>query len=335
MTISNRYKHKSEKHTDPYIDFQKESGKISVYIKNALLGEVFTTPKPGLVDLWDNGAHSDMNWITFYKSADAITPYLTKMYEEGYGFGEHNGSEEKLDALFLKIRDTGVDAEKEMYRVTRGVNTHKGMIFSMGIICAAVGYCRRKYLKTSKAYGWQAELFMEEEILNVARRMTENILKKELKAMEEKMPQTHGERVLFQYGEQGIRGEVLNGFPVVRKEAYPKLMTLMRNRKEHVCQSQINLQVLLKIMSVLKDTNVLNRGGEDGLIWIWKESEEILKMGGAFSEKGMDRIIRMNQKCIEKNISSGGAADQLALTLFLWQAIHDREIPVYIPGCIQ
>ena len=78
MTISNR--HKSEKHTDPYINLKKESEKISAYIKNALLGEVFTTPKPGLVDLWDNGAHRDMNWITFRKSADAITPYLTAMY---------------------------------------------------------------------------------------------------------------------------------------------------------------------------------------------------------------------------------------------------------------
>ena len=74
MTISNRHK--------------EGSGHIAGYIRNALLGEVFTTPKPGLVDLWDSGAHRDMNWITFQKSTDAITPYLVEMYEAGYESAE-------------------------------------------------------------------------------------------------------------------------------------------------------------------------------------------------------------------------------------------------------
>ena len=112
-------------------------------------------------------------------------------------------------------------------------------------------------------------------------------------------------------------------------------MKLMKNKDKSICQSQVNLQVLLTIMNHLRDTNVLNRGGEEGLIWIQKESEEILKAGGAYSEEGLDRLIRMNQTCIVKNISSGGAADQLALTLFLWQAVNDREIPVYAPICIR
>ena len=333
MTISNR--HKSKQYKDQYSSSQKESERIAAYIKNALLGEVFTTPKPGLVDFWDNGAHCDMNWITFQKSAEAITPYLAEMYEEGYEFFGHMGKEEKLETLFLRIRKTGKKAEVAMYQATGGVNTHKGMLFSMGIVCAALGYCRRRYFKTSKSYGSSMELFMVEEVLNIARHMTENILQKELKMMEAKVPRTHGERLFFQHGERGIRGEVLDGFPVVRKEAYPQLMTLMKDVDKTVCQSQINLQILLKIMSKLRDTNVLNRSGEEGLVWVQKKSEEILKAGGAFSKEGMDRIIQMNQACILKNISSGGAADQMALTLFLWQAVNDTEIPVYIPGCIQ
>lgn len=333
MTISSR--HKSEKHTDPYINLKKESEKISAYIKNALLGEVFTTPKPGLVDLWDNGAHRDMNWITFRKSADAITPYLTAMYEEGYAFRERNWSGEKLDTLFLEIRETGRQAERAMYNATGGVNTHKGMLFSMGIICAALGYCRKKHFQNLKADGQQKELSMVWEVLDIARYMTEDILQKELQDMEAQVPKTHGERMLARYGERGIRGEVLDGFPVVRKTAYPELMKLMKEADKTVCQSQVNLQVLLKIMSELRDTNVLNRGGEEGLLWIQKESGAILKMNGAFSEEGMKRLIQMNQECIRKNISSGGAADQLALTLFLWQAINEKEIPVYCPVCIE
>lgn len=322
MIISNRHKTGS----------QKEREKISLYIKNALLGEVFTTPKPGLVDLWDNGAHKDMNWITFQKSTEAITPYLTKMYEEGYRW---TGGDETLEGLFLKIRKTGKMAEKEMYRSTGGVNTHKGMLLSMGVVCASLGYCKKTYFGHLKAYGEKTELLIIEEIFRIARLMTERVLKEELKQMEEKIPGTHGERLYFQYRERGIRGEVLDGFPVVRKNAYPKLMKLMKNKDKSICQSQVNLQVLLTIMNHLRDTNVLNRGGEEGLIWIQKESEEILKAGGAYSEEGLDRLIRMNQTCIVKNISSGGAADQLALTLFLWQAVNDREIPVYAPICIR
>ena len=128
MTISNRHK--------------EGSGRIAGYIRNALLGEVFTTPKPGLVDLWDSGAHRDMNWITFQKSTDAITLYLVEMYEAGYEAAEEK--ENILEDLFFIIRRIGQRAEKAMYQATEGVNTHKGIIFSMGIICAAYGYCNGK-----------------------------------------------------------------------------------------------------------------------------------------------------------------------------------------------
>ena len=86
-------------------------------------------------------------------------------------------------------------------------------------------------------------------------------------------------------------------------------------------------------MKNLRDTNILNRGQESGLVWVQQEAECILRLGGAFSDKGMDRIIHMNQECIRRNLSSGGAADQLALTLFLWQIEHGRKIPVYCPKC--
>ena len=55
------------------------SAEIEQCIKSTILGEVYTTPKPGLVDRHDNGAHHDMNVYTFERSADAITPYLAKI----------------------------------------------------------------------------------------------------------------------------------------------------------------------------------------------------------------------------------------------------------------
>ena len=316
MTISSR--HKTEK---------KESECIAGYIRNALLGEVFTTPKPGLVDLWDSGAHTDMNWITFQKSTDAVTPYLTQMYEAGYEFSGEPG-QDSLEQLFCMIRDIGRKAEKAMYRATAGVNTHKGMIFSMGILCAAYGYCKGRKARGQK--------ILVNDILDTAKQMTGRVLTEELKTLEEqRVPQTNGERLLSESGERGIRGEVLDGFPVVRNVAYPELSEAMKQKEMDpaICQSQVNLQVLLSIMKNLRDTNILNRGQESGLVWVQQEAECILRLGGAFSDAGMDRIIHMNQECIRRNLSSGGAADQLALTLLLWQIEHGREIPVYCPKC--
>ena len=316
MTISSRHKEESER--------------IGGYIRNALLGEVFTTPKPGLVDLWDSGAHRDMNWITFQKSTDAVTPYLVQMYEAGCKTAEEK--ENTPEDLFLIIRRIGQRAEKAMYQATGGVNTHKGMIFSMGIICAAYGYCKKK--------SGQIQKITVEEIFDTAKKMTGRILTKELKNLEypkKNMPQTNGERLLQESGERGVRGEVLDGFPVVRNTAYPRLEEAMQRKEmnQAICQSQVNLQVLLYIMKDLRDTNVLNRGQESGLVWVQQEADRILRSGGAFSEEGMDRIIQMNRECIRRHISSGGAADQLALTLLLWQIEHEQELPVYGAKCIR
>ena len=105
----------------------------------ALLEEVYTTPKPGLVDLYSNGAHSDMDVHTFERSAQALYPWFVQMAMQGYSFF---GTPEEL---FLEIRKTGLEAEKAMYTATNGVNTHKGLIFTLGIFCAAAGRCSREY----------------------------------------------------------------------------------------------------------------------------------------------------------------------------------------------
>ena len=111
------------------------SAEIEQCIKSTILGEVYTTPKPGLVDRHDNGAHHDMNVYTFERSADAITPIWQKMFLKdisGKGISR---------TFFPRIRRTGVLAEKAMFRATGQVNTHKGLIFTMGILSACAGHC--------------------------------------------------------------------------------------------------------------------------------------------------------------------------------------------------
>lgn len=104
----------------------------------ALIEEVVTTPKPGLVDLYSNGAHTDMDVDTFRRSAEALRPFFALMAERGI---QEQGSPEEL---FWSLRGTGMEAEKAMYGATGGVNTHKGIIFTFGVFCAAAGRCIRE-----------------------------------------------------------------------------------------------------------------------------------------------------------------------------------------------
>lgn len=273
--------------------------KVKRCIEKALLGEVMTTPKPGLVDLKDSGAHKDMDFHTFEKSTYAISPYLAGMFDEGYSWG---GLPEQL---FSIIREIGIQAETAMFRATKGVNTHKGIIFTMGILSASAGYLyqNQKHLKT-------------DDILEIAKKMTRQTMKEEFEKMLQREPVTHGEILFHKYGEKGIRGQAEEGFPIIRDIAYP----VLKQQREKQCSfSAANLNVLLSVMCKLVDTNVLTRSDQNGLLWVQQEAESIVKMGGAATQEGYQALIQMNQECILRNISPGGAADILAATLFLEQ----------------
>ncbi|MBQ9049965.1 MAG: triphosphoribosyl-dephospho-CoA synthase, partial [Lachnospiraceae bacterium] len=154
---------------------------------NALIEEVNTTPKPGLVDLYSNGAHTDMDAETFRRSAEALRPFFVQMAREGLSF---DGSAEEL---FMGLRSVGMDAEQAMYAATGGVNTHKGAIFTFGIFCAGAGRC----LKEQRELTALGLLEMEQE-------MTVRVLTAELEKLRGKISAagqaTHGERNLHRYG---------------------------------------------------------------------------------------------------------------------------------------
>ncbi|MDO4556339.1 MAG: triphosphoribosyl-dephospho-CoA synthase, partial [Lachnospiraceae bacterium] len=141
------------------LQHQSENFKIAKVIGNlaekAMLDEVFTTPKPGLVDCYSNGAHLDMDLSLFCKSAKAITPHMTQMALLGADSVNLNTN------LFQKIRKIGIEAEKAMFHATNGVNTHKGMIFSMGVFSTVAGYCfRHNYQLTDSTL-----FFLEQQLV--------------------------------------------------------------------------------------------------------------------------------------------------------------------------
>ena len=125
---------------------------ISSFALQAMLYEVSCYPSPGLVSPVSNGAHKDMNYFTFIDSTAVLSKYLALFVQEGYS---HRCCKE----IFNSIRTVGVEAEKDMFTKTKGINTHKGMLFLIGIACASVG----KAIYEKKPF---------EEIQNIIKEMT-------------------------------------------------------------------------------------------------------------------------------------------------------------------
>lgn len=264
----------------------------------ALLEEVNTAPKPGLVDPLSSGAHRDMNLLTFLRSADALIPYFRKFAETGLQMSE------KPEGCFFKIRQIGIQAEKAMYEVTGQVNTHKGAVFTMGILCAAAGICFKKYGQVSVR-----SLIVQEQ------KMVKNILLNELDMIQFKNSKdTHGKKNLCTYGSRGIRGEAADGYPSVINLALP---VIRQGKKEGNNWNLVKIQALFTLMSQVEDGNILSRCGSKGLREVQRLSQEFLLSGGAYARGATERLMELDAYFIEKNYSSGGCADLLAASIFL------------------
>ena len=114
------------------------AAQIASLALEALLAEAAATPKPGLVDRVNCGAHADMDFFTFQVSAAAIAPFLSVFVRTGT---EHTGD---ASALLARLRPVGMEAERAMFVRTGGVNTHKGAIFSFGVLLGAAGLALRR-----------------------------------------------------------------------------------------------------------------------------------------------------------------------------------------------
>lgn len=283
--------------------------KVLAYIAraagSAIVGEVSATPKPGLVDRLGSGAHKDMDYFTFLKSTAAIGPYLKEMAAAGCTCTE------SPEALFRLLRPIGIQAEQAMFQATEGVNTHKGMIFSMGTVMAAAGYYYRRNGR-----------FDSPSILELCGTMTAPSIEEDFSKIDIDHPKTHGERLFAAYGIRGIRGEVQAGFPSVRTVSLPALQRLAR---EHADWNEVFVQTLFTLMANVEDSNVLYRGSLDTMQYVKKCASEFLLDGGIFAPGGQECVQALDEDFIQKNISPGGCADLLAVTIFAY-LIQDAPI---------
>ncbi|QAT48762.1 citrate lyase holo-[acyl-carrier protein] synthase [Caproiciproducens sp. NJN-50] len=275
--------------------FQEQyAGRVAQSAVRAMLYEVAVTPKPGLVDREGNGAHRDMDIFTFFDSISALAPCFRRFVQEGLDF---RGEPRKLLA---SCRYSGLLAEDAMFRATGGVNTHKGLIFSLGVLCAAMGYLHGNGLPEDM----DAVLEACSEIAAPARGELEKA---------PKGPPTHGEKAYSECGFSGARGEAAKGFPHVKSIALPLLRSL---RKAGLSPNDAGVAVLLHLISRVDDTNAVSRSG---LATYRAVQSEVQKCLSETSEpKELLNLARgLNEKFISLNISPGGCADLLAVTFFL------------------
>jgi triphosphoribosyl-dephospho-CoA synthase len=278
----------------------------------AMLYEVCASPKPGLVDRNNQGAHRDMNIFTFVDSSVTLFPTFYYCAEKGLENWHRPPGE-----VFSAIREIGIRGEKEMLYTTRGVNTQKGLIFALGIICAALG------IELSKERSLDVPGLIE-----TVRLMVKGIVDKDLRVLDgipeeylQEKKLTAGQKLYLRYGITGIRGEAEAGFPTVIKYGFPAFKNYMQ---EGVKLNDAIINTLLHIMTVAEDTNVLWRAGKEGLEYMRKCSSEALTLGGMMTLKGQRVIKEMDEDFIAKNISPGGSADLLAVTVFLYMILHSK-----------
>ena len=260
----------------------------------ALQAELDTTPKPGLVDKDNNGAHRDMDYALMQRSINTLHPYFVKLAQLGCA-----------DALptHTSIRDIGIEAEKAMLSATNGVNTHKGALFSMGLAVVAAAHEERKIAAN------------EEQILK-ERNGGEDVLvslQTTIKALAASFPDTsgtHGSKAkLLSKGTTAIKGALDNA-----REGYEMLFAewlpfYIERRKEH--DAYTLHKTLLRIMCDLDDTNVIYRTNLATAEEVKQEARALLDSFSKAALKDMDR------RYTARNISPGGAADMLSLTIFI------------------
>lgn len=259
------------KSTVPYL--------VADLAERALRLELDTTPKPGLVDRQDNGAHKDMDYALMSKSISALRPYLTRLAVE---------SAKDIDPV--KIKEIGIEAEKAMLKATGGVNTHKGALFCIGLSVAAAS-------NLASATG-SVQVYSFKEL--VSRAASE-------------IPSARGT-----HGAEAKRSFKAVGALENARAAYPELfadwLPYYRSLEGDPFRCH---KTLLHIMTTLDDTNILHRRGAEGLAHAEAEAARLLE---DFSESGLSSL---NKDFIRENISPGGSADMLSLTIFIESIINN------------
>lgn len=265
-----------------------------------LLLEIDTAPKPGLVSAIDNGSHRDMDAPLLRRSVEVLHPYFEQLAHAGARRSD-----------LPRLRRIGTAAEEAMLRATGGVNTHRGAIFGLGLLCAAAGVALVEAVRPSRSLGaivrerWGAGIGSPAAGEN-----------------------SHGARAHRRYGAGGARAQAASGFTHLYQIAWPALKA--GRELAHGDENAARVHCCFALMGALTDTNLLHRGGLSGLQFARERAMTFLHGGGIGRADWREQAMQVHREFVVRGLSPGGCADLLAMTLFV-DACHADQ-PVAVPA---
>jgi triphosphoribosyl-dephospho-CoA synthase len=275
----------------PWPQHDSPCREIAANAFRALLGELTTWPKPGLVSYVDTGSHHDMNAATMHRSAQVLRPFFADLARAG-----------SARADMHSLRGIGLRAEAAMLIATGGVNTHRGTIFGLGLLCAAAGMTAeqsdkgvvtvRKKLGRIVAESWGDDISRGPIPLH-----------------------SHGTSTLRRYGAGGARAEAAAGFPSIYTIGLPALRLGRVLAPNDAVAAYV--QACFALIAAVRDTNLLHRGGAEGALYATKAAAGFLSAGGVGASNWRARAVAVHADFVARRLSPGGCADLLAMTLFV------------------
>jgi triphosphoribosyl-dephospho-CoA synthase len=258
-------------------------GKLALH---ALHAELVLAPKPGLVTPYDNGSHTDMNAHTFMRSLFSLRGYFVAIAHAG-----------ARDADFAVLQQLGIAAEARMLRATDGVNTHRGAIFSLGLLAAAAG---RLYARGTRLAPAQiAEC--------VRRRWGAGVAAVPASS-------SHGAQMRRRHGAGGARAEAATGFPTALFVGLPALRRSLAHGAK-MCDAQVDM--FFALLADVADTNILYRGGEAGLAFARAAARRFVHEGGTSAGGWRQRADDIAHAFVARDLSPGGSADLFSVAWYL------------------
>jgi triphosphoribosyl-dephospho-CoA synthase len=240
-----------------------------------------------------------MNAAMLQRSAKVLRPFFAELARAG-----------SEDAGMSSLRAIGLRAEAAMLTATGGVNTHRGTIFGLGLLCAAAG-------ATSD--------LSSEGVMSLSRKLGDVVIERwgdDIRRGPVPL-HSHGSAALRRYGAGGARAEAAAGFPSIYTIGLPALRlgrVLVPDDAEAAA-----VQACFALIAAVRDTNLLHRGGAEGALYATEAASAFLSAGGVAMRDWRACASAVHAGFVARNLSPGGCADLLAMTLFVDALEPDTE----------